>query len=224
MNNKRACIVCNGEPLPEQALRTELAKAWLRVASDGGMMQFVKLGIEPDILVGDMDSLEQASLNRLRPREILAFPQNKGKSDTELAIDVALERGASSIALLNATGRRVDHLFSNLVLLAKYAGVLFLYDGEFTAFALSRLNRSSILNCGEGTIFSVFAFGEHVERLTIAGAKWEVTGIRLEPCSLGLSNETVGSETTVSIADGILTVFAGCGTEYILTERPSTIR
>ncbi len=87
------------------------------IAADSGLKSAIEYGFSPDIVLGDMDSLEDTSLlDKINRNKVLEFPCDKDYSDTELAISKALELFGSEeenwITLLGGGGGRVDHLFA----------------------------------------------------------------------------------------------------------------
>ena len=90
----------------------------LVIAVDSGLERVRVLGLKPDLIIGDMDSVEPELL-QLHPNTTqLRHPADKNETDTELAIHYALDAGASEIVLLGAVGDRLDHTLANVLLLA----------------------------------------------------------------------------------------------------------
>ena len=98
--------------LPD-ALRTELASADLVIAADRGWENALANGFEPALLVGDMDSIDRVPANV----DVIRIPKIKDDTDTQHAIDVALERGATRVTLAGQLSGRADHTLSALFML-----------------------------------------------------------------------------------------------------------
>jgi thiamine pyrophosphokinase len=121
----RALVVADGE-VPARAALDTAWPGWLDgvglvVAADGGWEKAVSLGIRPDLLVGDGDSLPEGKFAELAAEgvPIERSPVNKDESDAELAILAALLRGATHVTVVGALGgRRLDHALANVGLLA----------------------------------------------------------------------------------------------------------
>ena len=120
-----ALIVADGA-VPK---RHELDAGWpgwdagidLVVAADGGWDKAERLGLRPDLLVGDADSLPEARFEELAAQgfRIELSPADKDESDAELALLAALRRGATRVTVLGAMGgQRFDHALANVGLLA----------------------------------------------------------------------------------------------------------
>ena len=91
------------------------------VAIDGGLHALHDAGILPQLIVGDLDSVDQELVSQYRRMEceFLTAREEKNETDAMLALDEAVKRGATEIIFLGATGGRIDHLLSNLMLLKR---------------------------------------------------------------------------------------------------------
>lgn len=89
----------------------------LVIAADSGYLSAQDAGITPDIFIGDFDSVPE---NEVSAPEIIRLFPVKDMTDTQEAIDIAIQRGATEITILGALGGRIDHTLANLHLL-KYA-------------------------------------------------------------------------------------------------------
>ena len=121
------------------ALRSLIPKEYFAVAADSGLAHFKTLGIVPDVLVGDLDSISE-SLLRQSKKEHLAierYKPEKDNTDSEIAVDKALRQGCESLLFIGAFGNRLDHMLSNQMMAASLAergiqvvltdGVTFMY-------------------------------------------------------------------------------------------------
>ncbi|MBU1318737.1 MAG: thiamine diphosphokinase, partial [candidate division Zixibacteria bacterium] len=218
MSRTCACIVCDGEPASSEVLREFVERCSLIIAADGGIEQLKQIGVVPDLLIGDMDSAAEALTGGAAGAEIIRYPQDKNESDSELAVVEALKRGADRVLLLSAAGKRSDHFFSNLAILTRHAGRVFLVDGNFAVFSLDAETSGSRLKIEQHKRLSVFSFGESVQGLAVSGTKWELNDVTIQAGSLGLSNEATGAAVTISIQSGTLLVFAECRPDDIEVE------
>ena len=88
------------------------------VAADGGIRFFIKTNRHPDILIGDFDSSPKMSRRYLSQFEVITHPADKDKTDSQLAVELALERGALDIELCGALSTdEIDHTLGNIFLL-----------------------------------------------------------------------------------------------------------
>lgn len=190
----------------------------LVVAADGGARLAGRLGLKIDRWVGDGDSLEPAALGRLRAEgvAIRLVPTDKDASDTELAIGLALEAGATDVTVIGALGGpRLDHALANIGLLGLAA-----LDGV-PARLLDPSARVSLIRApgpaGEpvvtdlrgrrGDLVSLLPVGDDVLGVTTDGLQYP---LRDEPLptgpARGLSNVRVREAATVTVRGGRLLV------------------
>lgn len=171
------------------------------------------LGKIPTMLVGDYDSgRAPTAAEQAEAADLVLLPAVKDVTDSEAAIDLAVERGFSRIRVLGGLGGRLDHTMGNLSLLAKYAddprvGDLCFEDGQnrvtMETPGTFRIERSRFDYVG------LIAWGGPVEGLTITGAKYPLSGHTLTPdTTLGVSNEIAkdASFAEVSFTEGRLLV------------------
>lgn len=146
------------------------------ICADGGYVHAEKLGIIPDLWVGDGDSLTSS---KVTAKETLTFPAKKDNTDTDLAVMEALERGYKDIIILGALGGRVDHEFSHFCLLRKILdnggrGVLVDANNEITME-----NKSFRVFPNDKKYISFFPFGGDVEGFSVKGLCYEARNINL---------------------------------------------
>lgn len=97
----------------------KLCRGRFKIAVDGGYRFYQRAGIVPDLLLGDFDSLKAVPKN-VNPRtEVLAFPVDKDRTDTHLALEYCLERNASRVDIVQPSIGEPDHFTANLMLLTQ---------------------------------------------------------------------------------------------------------
>ena len=118
----KVLIVGSGTLSDENLIKKYHQWAELVIAADGGQMHLRKFGLDSDVLLGDFDSINDAELKKIKSHnkpELITFPKEKDYTDLELAINAAIERGATDIVLLGVTGTRLDHTTANIHLMYK---------------------------------------------------------------------------------------------------------
>ena len=206
----RAVVVADGVPDPSD--ERVVAAADLVIAADGGAGWLDRLGRAPDLLVGDLDSVEPALVDRLAAggTAVVRHPREKDASDTELAIDEALQRGATEIVLVGALGGdRLDHELANLLLLADGelpGGAIRVVRGA-TSLCVVRGPDSLKLTAGVGGTVTLLPIGGDAAGVTTQGLRYALDGETLRMGrSRGLSNEVVATTAVVRVAAGTLLV------------------
>jgi len=202
---KRACVFCNGTLKSPDRARALAGSSDLVIAADGGTEHLVVLGVKPDAIIGDMDSL--GTETKWAGDDILRVPHpsDKDKSDAELAVEYALAQGCRQVALIAAAGKRLDHTLGNIALMAKYPGRVAIVDGTFTLVAVNRSERC-VLHGSIGATVSLIPYGSGLATVTTRGLKYALQNEPLAFATHGLSNELSETEACVCVAEGILLV------------------
>ena len=188
------------------AERFKPAAGDLVIACDAGVLTLEKRGIEPDVILGDFDSLGYVP----EGENVVVHPVRKNYTDSVLAIDCGMERGYGSFILHGCTGgRRFDHTVANLQTLA-YADArgadAWLFGKNFTAFLLH--NASLSFTGKEKGSFSVFAYGGAAYGVTEKGLDYTVENAEMSPDDpFGVSNAFIpNTPAFVAVESGKLLV------------------
>lgn len=182
------------------------------IAADGGYKYLSKIGIKPDLLVGDFDSLEYIPENV----KIYRFPAEKDDTDMGLAIQKGIELGFSEFSLYAGSGTRNDHFFANLQLLNRFCEkgcTIKMVCPECNIYALK--DGEIVLSRAEGTVFSVFSLSDKCRGVSIKNAKYEIENEVLSSrFPLGVSNEFIGGSAVISVKDGVMLIFEYLSPNY----------
>ena len=206
-------IVSGGKVNPDFALSYCKNKKydWI-IGVDRGLEFLYEYGIRPTHIVGDFDSADpklETYYRRQKEVDIRRFNPVKDSTDTQIAIELALEMGSDAIEILGGTGSRLDHVMGNIqsMMLAKKAGV--------TCCMLDENNRICFI--GEDTVLkkekqyghfvSLIPLTTRVEGVDLIGFKYPLhnhTFTSTESAGLGISNEILEEEAKIHIKSGIL--------------------
>lgn len=216
MDKDKLCIIFGaGDVFPPTAERRKntFDKNTLVIAADGGYEKATRLGLEPDVAIGDFDSGEC-------PRHTDAFviKLNRDKDDTDMlaAVKVGLRRECKTFAIYGGVGGRLDHTAANFAVLKYLNGFDargFLVDEHCIATVVTD-GKFILPKNARGTV-SVLAYGGDAEGVCIKGLKYELKDALLTPdFPIGVSNETLsethGTKTPVpeiSVKHGSLLIF-----------------
>lgn len=206
----KAVVVAAGELDPADAAQLDAAE--LTIAADGGAESLERIGHDPHVLIGDLDSVDPALVDRLEQRgtRVERHPVDKEASDTELAVEAAFAAGATEVTLLGATGGgRLDHELANMLLLADRAfagGRLTAVRGRARVSALHGGVRHELAG-RSGDLVTLLAVGGDARGVTTDGLRWPLAAATLEMGrSRGLSNEIVAAPASVRLETGVLLV------------------
>lgn len=171
------------------------------ICADRGYAHAEKMGIVPDVIVGDFDSYtgklpENTEIHRSVPE--------KDDTDTMLALKLAIDRGADNVKIYGALGGRFDHAFANVQAL-KYAS-----EHGCRAVIEDSDNEICIQTAGEvtyplrrGWYFSIFAYSEILRIKKLVGVKYPLENAELKSSfPLGTSNEIISGSALLSIESG----------------------
>jgi thiamine pyrophosphokinase len=201
-------VIVAGATLDGPLSAEQLAATDLVVAADHGADALLAAGVLPHVLVGDLDSIEPASLARLRREgiELVVTPSEKDETDLELALRLAAGRGARAIQVWGALGGpRLDHLLSAASLLGAewLRGVdVRLLD---TRQEIMQVDRDRTVSGRPGDILSLLPLSDEVGAVTTEGLRYPLRGETLyRSASRGVSNELVQKQARVTHGAGAL--------------------
>ena len=204
-----ALILLDGESPSRNTLIAYWDRSDLRVCADGAATICLDYGLEPDLIIGDLDSLAPNLQSRFSSAKILEVT-DQSTTDGEKAIQYCVDQGYRRINLLGALGKRVDHSLYNLGLLRKYHDRLdelkMVSDSE-EAYLISQKTE---LSAAPGTRISLLPVFGRVDGVITRGLEYPVEDESLE---LGLhssvSNTFSDESATVSFSSGLLLVVIG---------------
>ncbi len=185
------------------------------IAADGGAKSLLQAERPPDLIVGDLDSLDPEAYKWAEALDIPIerYPAGKDETDGELALAKVLERLPDTVMFLGAHGGRTSHFLANLKLLRRC------HDRGLDAVMIGHGESIRYLSPG-GELALAGRTGSTLNLLpidgpatfSVVGTKWEATELRLEqPSARGLSNEIVADGAKINCHEGTL---------MIIVERP----
>lgn len=184
-----------------------LPPARVVVAADGGLDRAASLGLEVDVVVGDLDSVSPSALERAEAAgvRIVRHPTAKDATDLELALDEAVALGAKRVLVVASDGGRLDHLLASLLLLAsdRYAGLEL--DGLFGETLVHVVRGERAFPGRPGELVTLLPLGGRATGVTAEGLEYPLAGETLEPgTTRGVSNVFTGADARVAVGAGVL--------------------
>ena len=180
------------------------------LCADKGTETALALGITPDLVLGDFDSINPDSLKQVQQMEIpiVKHPVHKDETDTELAITTCLKKKIDEIILLGALGTRFDHSLSNVYLLGRLenSGVRGRIIDEYNELFI--LKNKEKLKIPTGTTVSLIAYTDEAEGISLKGFEYSLNNAELDHLAAGhgVSNVAVEEEQEISVRKGTLLV------------------
>ncbi len=189
----------------------------LIIAADSGYLTAKRLGITPSLLLGDLDSLDKSKIkgDELDFVEKIIVSPIKDDTDTQLAVDTALKRGADRIFIIGGLGGRLDHTLSTVFLL-EYVALrgaeciitdgrnrvrLMCADGEMTALSVE----------AEYKYLSLVALTDRCEGVSVSGVFYPLNNAELtRSYSYAVSNEITEDSAKITLLLGRMLVIESC--------------
>ena len=206
---QRIIIFANGEiPRLENARFLLQADDYI-ICADGGARHALELGLTPNLVIGDMDSIDKQQWQKLKDAgvPIELFPRDKNETDLELALDRAIELEPKVLLIIGALGGRLDQTFGNTALLsnARLSAVDVRLDDGVEEIFFCRDQEE--VRGRSGDIVSLIPWGNPVQGVQTQGLKWQLHSETLFPeKTRGISNEMTGEVVSIKIASGLLLV------------------
>ena len=174
------------------------------IAADAGLCYLEQCGITANLVIGDFDSLKNLPTHP----NTMALSSEKDDTDMLAAVREGIKAGYSVFHIYCGTGGRIDHTIANLQALAYLAqngmqGFLLDKDSVMTAITNQKITFDKI----PSGYISVFSYTEKSEGVYLQGLKYELNNATLtNTFPLGVSNEFIGKESSVSVAAGTLLI------------------
>jgi thiamine pyrophosphokinase len=208
LSHKRVVIFSGG--LLQPTLLNMLDHNDFIIGADRGALFLIEHGVTPHLSVGDFDSVDEEEFAKIKIHSnnvISCDAVNKDLTDTELALEIAIEHQPSEIVMLGVTGTRLDHTLSNihLLMLGMQAGIPTSICDNNNYITLS--DSSSNVQQRGYTYVSLLPLTPEVTGITLSGFQYPLKDATLRiGQSLGVSNRLTSSEGTVHIKSGLLLI------------------
>jgi thiamine pyrophosphokinase len=202
-------IVANAPSLSLDPYRSLITDANVVIAADGGANALVEAHLRPSLVIGDLDSLDDARLAALAADgvELRRFPREKDETDLELALLHAAAIGAERIDILGALGGRWDHTFANVAMLAMpelHGRQVRLIDERQRLFLV---RDQATLDGSPGDTLSLLPLTPTVRGVTTRGLFYALDDATLHfERARGVSNILIDPPGFVSLREGLLLV------------------
>lgn len=202
-------ILANGDLTDTPDLSDLFAQADLIIAVDGGANHCFRRGILPEAIIGDLDSIDPAVLTEFQNKAVTIYrhPPRKDATDLELALDLAVTKGARGVWLLGGLGGRWDMSIANVMLLAgdKYKILSFTMPGPGCIMHILHPGEPFALHGLPGQNVSLIPLHGDVQGLSLHGFEYPLANdTLLFGSTRGISNVLQGPDATVQFHSGVL--------------------
>jgi len=209
LKTDKAVLALNGELSGKSGdydyLKKREQKKPFYIAADGGALLLEKIGIRPDLIVGDLDSLSSDKLKEFRKSgiNIKKHPRNKDKTDGELALDYCIKIEINFVQIIGLMGGRFDQQLGNISLLeyAAYKNIKAVIEEPHIKVGI--VKDEIAIKQQVGKVFSLIPRSEIVSGVSIRGCKYNVENEEFyRYLSRGISNKILSSRASVSLKEG----------------------
>lgn len=200
-------IIAGGPDPGAKLIQKCAAQAEKIYCADRGAQWAYAAGITPDLVVGDLDSVNDQTVDRLEAENIriVRYPEEKDMTDTQIAIEFAVSEGARSITLLGALGGRIDHSLANIGLMTSYhrRGVRIAIMDINTAMFVGE--RTITFRAVKGSTVSLFPIEEGVRVLKSEGLYYPLNDVVVPmDGTLCVSNHMTSDRVLLDVRNGAL--------------------
>lgn len=202
--NKPSAVIALNSTMPSREEFESLAGIPI-IAADGACLRLEAIGISPDFIVGDLDSLRQSGrYDDFINSEMLEMPDQE-TNDFEKSLNFAISKGWHSVLVVGFHGGELDHTLNNISVLKKYANRMEICLYEHKRYSIYT-EVSFALKSAPGEIISLVPMP--IATVTTGGLEWPLRNERLElGVREGARNRAISAEISVEIHSGALLVF-----------------
>lgn len=205
MKELKALLILNGEKVNSTTILKLKDESDFILSADGGTDYCVELGIIPDLVIGDLDSISPKTLDILKKKEvpINVFPIKKDKTDSQLSIEYLMDKGAEEITIIGAIGSRIDHTLANILLLKTIKdkgikgkivhnnNIIYIIDDEL------------IMDKKNGYFVSIIPIESKGVLVSLKGFEYNLSKVKIDFAStLGVSNFVIDEKGYIKVHEG----------------------
>jgi thiamine pyrophosphokinase len=211
MKNLLGVVITGGECPPPLLIRQAVhGRNALIVAADSGLFHAEEAGLKPDFIIGDMDSIDARRLAAYPAECVIRHSHDKDYTDTELAFNLAVEKGCDEIWITGGGGGRIDHLFGVRSLFEREVFPRRWITGNADIWCIeaaidsesSRAVNVLSMELEKDAVVSVFPLGGGPWEAASEGLKWPLKGLPWDRGFFGLSNAAVCGEFYIKAEKG----------------------
>jgi thiamine pyrophosphokinase len=202
---KKCIILANGKPPKRSVITFFQRKGYSKIiCADGGANSALKMGLVPDIIIGDLDSISDEALKEFKSVSKIIGLKRQNDTDVEKCLKYAIRKKFDEALLLGATGNRLDHTFCNLGIVLKF----------FPKIKISLIAENSYLKPFSGNVELETFPGETISlygisqktKITSQGLKYELKNVSL-PLGVRESTSNIAKKNLVNLKVGNGVVF-----------------
>ena len=202
----KCIIIANGKSPSKKVVEYFYKKEFNTIiCADGGANSAKKIGIIPDFIIGDLDSISLSTLKFFKDKSTIIQIKRQNDTDVEKCLKFAIKKGFKEAILLGVTGDRLDHTICNLGIVIKFFNRIKIYLTAESSF-LTPINNDTIIKSKIGETISIYAFDKNT-RITSIGLKYHLNKAAL-PFGVreSTSNVSISDKVKLKVSSGIIFV------------------
>ena len=189
----RGVIICGGNV--GEYIKNYIKPDDYVICADSGYDRAKAFGIKPDVVIGDMDSTCETEI----PYDLITYPVRKDFTDSELAINFALEKNFDEVLMFGMIGTRMDHSISNITLLQRIPNAVIIDENNEIYYAVGKF----ALSGKAGDTVSIIPFMGDCVVANSKGLDYPLLNTTIKcGTTLGVSNVMTDSQCEIDIEKG----------------------
>jgi thiamine pyrophosphokinase len=203
---KKCIILANGKPPTKNIISYFQKKGYnALICADGGANSALKMGLDPDVIIGDLDSISAKALKKIKSVSRVVQLRRQNDTDVEKCLKYAINKGYDEALLVGVTGNRLDHTFCNLGIVLKFfsrINISLIAENSY----LKPYNRKVELKTLKGETISVYGF-DRKTKISSVGLKFPLKNISLPFGEKeSTSNIATSDKVELKISNGVIFV------------------
>ena len=203
---KKCLIIANGKSPAKSVVKYFTNKGFSTIiCADGGANSAKKIGVTPNFIVGDLDSISESTLKYFIGKSRIIKYKRQNDTDVEKSLKFAISKKFNEVILLGVTGDRLDHTICNLGIVLKFFDKIKISLVSEKSFLIP-INKTTILKSKVGETISLYAF-DNKTKITSTGLKYKLSNIAL-PFGIkeSTSNVVIQNDIKIKVTGGIVFV------------------
>ncbi len=194
-----AVLVANGEKPVSNYAKQLIKEINLKICVDSNLSIFRELDIEPDVIIGDMDTVE---INTASSKSTIVVVEDQNKTDLEKSLNYCIAENIKNIYIIGATGERDDHNLANILIAQRYSDILNI-EIVTNYFQIFFVNESKeILEKKYRNLSMISLIADN--RITTSGLKFNLSDQKLNSFSHGISNQIIADKCLIKAKEKLI--------------------
>ena len=194
-----AVLVANGEKPVSNYAKQLIVQNTLRICVDSNLSFFKELDVEPDVIIGDLDTVD---INTASSKSTIVAVEDQNKTDLEKSLDYCIAQNIKNIYIIGATGERDDHSLANIMIAQQYSETLNI-EMISNFFQIFFVNGSKeILEKKSRNLSMISLISDN--KITTSGLEYNLSNQKLNSFSHGISNRIVSDKCLIKSAEKLI--------------------